>query len=100
MVVLWDPAPLAEDHPEAESAHSLTLAAEQKCDVLVLQRELVHQRHSRCAGMGFWRHGLETSSEFVILLRYGMVELQETCMGAECRVQKLQNGSRVFHNIG
>ena len=33
--------------------------------------------------MGFWRHGLETSGEFVILLRYDISELQETGGGAE-----------------
>ena len=45
MVVLWDPAPLAEDHPEAESVHGLALAAEQRHDVLVLLGGLVHQKH-------------------------------------------------------
>ena len=33
-----------EDHLEAQSAHSLTLAAEQRSDVLVLQGWLVHQK--------------------------------------------------------
>ena len=99
MAVLLDPAHLAEDHPEASQLTVL---------LLLLSRSVMFwffgegwfTKGTRCAGMGFWRHGSETSSEFVILLRYGMVELQETCMGAECRVQKLQNGSRVFHNIG
>ena len=36
-------------------------------------------------GMGFWRHGLETSGEFVILLRYDMLELWETGGGVEMR---------------
>ena len=30
---------------------------------------------ARCTSMGFWRHGSETSGEFVILLRYDMLEL-------------------------
>ena len=38
---------------------------------------------ARCKGMGFQRHGSETSGEFVILLRYDMLELQETGRGAE-----------------
>ena len=50
--------------------------------------------------MGFWRHGLETSGEFVILLRYDATALLETGRGAECRLWKLQNGIRVFHYIG
>ena len=33
--------------------------------------------------MGFRRHGLETSGEFVILLRYDMSELWETGRGVE-----------------
>ena len=33
-------------------------------------------------------------------LRYGTVELQETGRGAECGLQKSQNGSGVFHYIG
>ena len=58
---------------------------------------------ARCTGMGFWRHGLhgsEMSGEFGILLRYDMVELWETGVGAECRLWKLQNGIGVFHYIG
>ena len=50
--------------------------------------------------MGFLRHGLEMSGEFVILLRYDMAELQETGGGAECGLQKLRNGIGVFHYIG
>ena len=38
---------------------------------------------ARCTSTGFWRHGSETSGEFVILLRYDMLELQETGRGAE-----------------
>ena len=34
-------------------------------------------------GTGFQRHGLETSGEFVILLRYDMAELWERGRGAE-----------------
>ena len=50
--------------------------------------------------MGFQRHGSETSGEFVILLRYDTVELQEMGRGAECKLWKLWNGIRVFHYIG
>ena len=35
--------------------------------------------------MGFQRHGSETSGEFVILLRYDILELWETGRGAEMR---------------
>ena len=38
---------------------------------------------ARCTSTGFQRHGSETSGEFVILLRYDMLELQETGGGAE-----------------
>ena len=38
---------------------------------------------ARCTGTGFRRHGLETSGEFVILLRYDMAELWEMGRGAE-----------------
>ena len=55
---------------------------------------------ARCTGMGFQRYGLETSGEFVILLRYDMVELWETGRGVECRLQKLQNGIGVFCHVG
>ena len=55
---------------------------------------------ARHTGMGFWRHGSEMSSEFVILLRYDMAELWETGRGVECGVQKSRNGSGVFHYIG
>ena len=55
---------------------------------------------ARCMGMGFQRHGLETSGEFVILLRYDIAELQEMGRGAECRLQKSQNGIGVFHYVG
>ena len=48
---------------------------------------------ARHTGMGFWRHGSETSGEFVILLRYGTAELQEMGGGAECRVWKSWNVS-------
>ena len=37
--------------------------------------------------MGFWRHGSETSGEFVILLRYDISELWEMGRGAECRLE-------------
>ena len=55
---------------------------------------------ARCTGTGFWRQGSETSGEFVILLRYDTAELWETGRGAECRLQKLQNGIGVFHYVG
>ena len=38
--------------------------------------------------------------EFLSLLRYDTVELQETGGGAECKLQKLQNGIEVFHYVG
>ena len=40
-------------------------------------------KSARCTSTGFWRHGLETSGEFVILLRYDILELWETDRGAE-----------------
>ena len=43
---------------------------------------------------------METSGEFLILLRYDMAELQETGRVAECRLQKLQKGIGVFHYVG
>ena len=55
---------------------------------------------ARCTGTGFWRHRSETSGEFVILLRYEMVELRETGRGAECGLWKLRNGIGVFHYVG
>ena len=46
---------------------------------------------ARCTSTGFQRHGSETSGEFVILLRYDILELWETGRGAEscgvCRVE-------------
>ena len=47
---------------------------------------------ARCMGMGFQRHGSETSGEFVILLRYDMAELQEMGRGADCGLWKLWDG--------
>ena len=44
---------------------------------------------ARCTGTGFWRHGSETSGEFVILLRYDISELQ-----------KLRKGIGVFRYVG
>ena len=38
---------------------------------------------ARCTSMGFQRHGLEMSGEFVILLRYDISELWEMGGGAE-----------------
>ena len=55
---------------------------------------------ARCMSTGFWRHGSETSDEFVILLRYDILELQEMGRGAEMRLRKLRNGIRVFHYVG
>ena len=40
---------------------------------------------ARCTSTGFRRHGSETSGEFVILLRYDILELRETGRGAEMR---------------
>ena len=48
-------------------------------------------------GMGFWRHGSETSGEFVILLRYDTAELWEMVRGVECGLWK---GIGVFHYVG
>ena len=47
---------------------------------------------ARCMGMGFQRHGLETSGEFVILLRYDMVELRE--MGGGAEMQTVESAER------
>ena len=49
---------------------------------------------ARCMGMGFWRHGLETSGEFVILLRYDMSELWETGGGVEMWVAEAAERNR------
>ena len=43
-MVLWDPALLAEDLPEAKLAHRVALLAEWRSDVLVLQKGFVLQR--------------------------------------------------------
>ena len=72
MAVLWDSVLLAEDLPEARLAHGVALLAERRVVIQVLQEG------ARCMSMGFRRHGLETSGEFVILLKYDMSELQET----------------------
>ena len=63
-------------------------------------RKSLFFKDARCTGLVFRRHGLEMSGEFVILLRYGTVELRETGRGAECRLQKSWNRIRVFHYIG
>ena len=42
--VLWDPVLLAEDLPEARSAHMVALLAEQRGVVRVLQEEFALQR--------------------------------------------------------
>ena len=43
---------------------------------------------------GFWRHGSETSGEFVILLRYDISELWETGGGAETRAAEAVEWNR------
>ena len=55
---------------------------------------------ARCTGTGSQRHGLEMSGEFVILLSYNILELQEMGRGAEVQLWKLQNRIRVFSYIG
>ena len=44
MAVLWDPVLLAEDLPEARSAHGVALLAEQRGVVWVLQEEFALRR--------------------------------------------------------
>ena len=50
---------------------------------------------------GFWRHGSETSGEFVILLRYDMSELWETGGGAEMQAAEAaeRNQSVSLHRV-
>ena len=43
---------------------------------------------------GIWRHGLEMSGEFVILLRYDMAELREMGGGAEMRTVEAAERNR------
>ena len=49
---------------------------------------------ARCMSMGFQRHGLETSGEFVILLGYDMSELWEMGGGAEMRTAEAVERNR------
>ena len=49
---------------------------------------------ARCTSTGFWRHGSETSGEFVILLRYDILELQETGGGAEVQAAEAAERNR------
>ena len=51
--------------------------------------------------MGFWRHGSETSGEFVILLRYDMLELREMGRGAEMWAVEAaeRNQSVLLHRV-
>ena len=44
---------------------------------------------ARCTSTGFQRHGSETSGEFVILLRYDILELWETGRGAEMQAAEV-----------
>ena len=58
---------------------------------------------ARCTSTGFWRHGSEMSGEFVILLRYDILELREMGRVRKCglqKLQKLQKGIGVFHYVG
>ena len=58
---------------------------------------------ARCTSTGFQRYGLETSGEFVILLRYDILELREMGRVRKCglqKLQKLQKGIGVFHYVG
>ena len=43
---------------------------------------------ARCTSTGFQRHGSETSGEFVMLLRYDILELQETGRGVEMQAME------------
>ena len=57
---------------------------------------------ARCTSMGFQRHGSETmSGEFVILLRYDMLEPWETGRGAEMRAVEAaeRNRSVLLHRL-
>ena len=51
--------------------------------------------------MGFWRHGLETSGEFVILLRYDISELWEMGRGVEMRAAEVaeRNQNVSLHRV-
>ena len=56
---------------------------------------------ARCTSTGFRRHGSETSGEFVILLRYDMLELQEMGRGVEMRAAEAaeRNQSVSLHRV-
>ena len=49
---------------------------------------------ARCTSTGFWRHGSETSDEFVILLRYDILELQEMGRGVEMQAVEAAERNR------
>ena len=49
---------------------------------------------ARCTSTGFRRHGSETSGEFVILLRYDILELQEMGGGVEMWVAEAMERNR------
>ena len=56
---------------------------------------------ARCMSTGFWRHGSEMSGEFVILLRYDILELREMGGGAEMRAAEAaeRNRSVLLHRV-
>ena len=49
---------------------------------------------ARCMSTGFRRHGSEMSGEFVILLRYDILELREMGRGAEMRAAEAAEWNR------
>ena len=99
MAVLQDPVLVAEDLPEARSVHGVALLNNRGVSFGFFGKSLLFEG-ARCTSTGFQRHGLETSDEFVILLRYDISELWETGRGAEMRLRKLRNGIGVFHYVG
>ena len=100
MAVLQDPVLLVEDLPEARSAHRVALLAEWRGVVRFFGKSLLFEG-ARCTSTGFWRHGLEMSGEFVILLRYEMLQLWETGGGAEMQAAEAaeRNQSVSLHRV-
>ena len=64
----------AEDLPEARLVHGVALLGGVSFGFF---RKSLLFKGARCTSTGFWRHGLETIGEFVILLKYDMSELRE-----------------------
>ena len=103
MAVLRDPVLLAEDLLEARSVTGLLFLLNRGVLFGFFGKSLLFKgvRCTRCMSMGFWRHGSETSGEFVILLRYDISELRETGGGVEMRVAEAaeQNWSVSLHRV-